>query len=115
MSKQMAAATATNPRRPSAEEVHALGDRAHRWAESTPNVRTTELFTHRERPTVRVAVVSRSRDYDPVLDEAVTQLDLGLARDPALGGIDVEVRLFFAAFPEQVAAWVRGWEPWTDA
>jgi hypothetical protein len=115
MSKQIATALTTNPRRPTAKEVHAVGDRSRRWAESTPNVHSIDLFTHRERPTVRVAVVSRSRDYDPILDEAVTRLDLGLAQDPALGGIDVEIRLFFAEAPEQVGAWARGWEPWTDA
>jgi hypothetical protein len=62
-----------------------------------------------------VAVVSGTRDYDPELDEAVTRFDLAVAQEPALSGIDVELCLFFAAGPEQVAAWARGWEPLIDA
>jgi len=106
---------AITPRRPSSNEVRAIAGRVREWAKTTANVRSADVYTHPERPTVRAAVVSRTRDYDPALDEAVTRLDLDLAQDPALAGIDVELKLFFAACADQVAAWARGWEPWTDA
>jgi hypothetical protein len=88
---------ASTPRNPSADEVRQIAAEVRRWAGSTDNVASAALYTHPARPTVRCAVVSRTRDYDPALDDAVTGLDLGLARHPALGGIDVEVKLFFAA------------------
>jgi hypothetical protein len=106
---------AVTPRRPSPDEVRTIASRVRRWGETTANVQSTAVFTHPERPTVRVAVVSRTREYDRALDEAVTQLDLALAQDPELAGIDVELKLFFAAGADQVAGWARGWGPWTDA
>ena len=59
---------------------------------------------------------SRTRNYDaPSWTTRLRKLDLGMAQDPESHGIDVELRLFLAAAPEQVAAWARGWEPFTDA
>src|SRR5262245_66614757 len=110
MSNETTTAPAADPRCPSSEVVHAVADRVRQWTEAAPNVRSAALFTHPDRPTVRVAVVSQAREYDPELDEAVTRLDLELAQDPALNGIDAELRLFFAAMPNQVAAWARGVE-----
>jgi hypothetical protein len=103
------------PRRPSPDEVGAIAGRVRQWADATVNVQSAGVFTHAERPTVRVAVVSRTREYDRALDEAVTQFDLSLAQDSDLAGIDVELKLFFAASADQVAGWARGWGPWTDA
>jgi len=114
MSVQSPPPTST-PRRPAADEVRQIADVIRRWGELARQVAAAAIYTHPTRPTVRCAVVSRGREYDPVLDDAVTELDLSLARHPALGGIDVVLKLFFAARPDQVAAWARGWEPWTDA
>jgi len=105
---------AITPRRPTPEEVVEIAREVARWAAGRANVQSASLFTHPGRPTVRCAIVSQRREYDPALDEAVSNLDLQLAQRPDLGGIDFEVRLFFAA-PEQVAPWARGWEPFTDA
>jgi hypothetical protein len=105
---------AISPRRPNPEEVAAIAREVAQWAGTTPNVKSASLYTHRERPTVRCAIVPLSRAYDPALVDAVSALDLKFAQRPDLSGIDFEVRLFFAA-PEQVVAWARGWEPWSDA
>lgn len=106
---------ASTPRRPTADEVRQVADEIRRWADVTNNVASAVVYLHPTRPTVRCAVESRAREYDPALDDAVSELDLSLARHPALGGIDVELKLFFAATADQVAAWARGWEPGTDA
>lgn len=105
----------TSPRRPSADEVRRIAEELQKWARATPNVGATSLFTHLSRPTVRCAINSLNRNYDPALDDAVTELDLSLAQDPDLAGVDIEARLFFAASPDQIAAWARGWEPVSDA
>jgi hypothetical protein len=104
-----------SPRWPTRDEVGQIAHEVRRWAAASGKVREVTLYTHPQRPTVRCAVVSMTRTYDPALDDAVTKLDLDLARHPDLAGIDVEIRLLFAAGPDQVAAWARGWEPWLDA
>lgn len=114
MSVQSPPSTATS-RRPSADEVRQIAEDVRQWAGETNNVASAAIYTHPTRPTVRCAVVSRTREYDRALDDAVTELDLSMARHPSLSGVDLELKLFFAACADQVAAWARGWEPLTDA
>jgi hypothetical protein len=114
LSPKMAIGPST-PRAASTEELRLIVNQVDQLAKLNANVQSAEVFTHPARDTVRCAVVSRERAYDSALDEAVSTLDLHLASDALLAGIDIEFRLFFAATLDQVAIWLKGWEPWADA
>lgn len=103
------------PRRPSLDEIAAVVAELTKWSSAKPNIDRVLVFTHQIRPTIRCAVVSLNREYDPVLDDAVSEFDLQLAQRPESRGIDFEVRIFFAASADQVAAWTRDWELWPNA
>ncbi len=104
-----------SPRVPSSVELRRIADEVRIWSRSLPNLALTELFVPSSRPTVRGVVARQSREYDATLDDAVLALDVALARDSAIAGIDMELRLFLAANSEQIASWTRGWERWSDA
>ena len=103
-------ATRTSP-----ADLTRVFEQVNQWAEARSDIQSADLFNHPNRDTVRCAVISRDRAYDPALDDAVTELDLALAHDADLVGIDVEIRLFFAPAPEHVAVWLKGWEQLSHA